>query len=356
MNLRKYLVLLLGTLLLFACMTTGYAEDAAQGDQALIDLLTTIKIGSNTYSIIAPLEEVEAQGITITAEERKLDSWLMANNGRATFNVKLSGTNGDSSKLSVCGVEINPDGNQKFELYGGIVLGPEPSTREQVLAVYGRPFASTNVAVTYSFFSDKMRYSIYFNDDNTIRRIEIKSDLPMAYGFEYSDLAGKADENLPDPKTMAFDEYIVEGKFYKGEMMLQDLVDDGWLLDSAIDPNEEVEPKGESRVITLFNGKCTLQLQLINRSADTPCKLSECGIVYFDVSKVGNASIVLADGITIGSPYADVVALFGEANRMSDHSSYSDDIYYEHTVMGYRLYCFYVYADNGAVKTIRVYP
>ncbi len=353
MKTRKIVALLLVALLTLACMLPACAEDAE--DAATDDIrLTDVKIGSKVYSFDAPLEAFEAQGITITASELKPDYWLSANDGRASFDVLVSGTKGDPDVLSVCGVRVRPDGNQTFELYGGIVIGPEPCTKEQIHAAYGE---STNN--WYNFRRKKVQYRVYYNDDDTVREIQILSSFPMAYGFEYSDLAGVADENLPDPKAMGFDEYILDGKHYKGQITLQDLVDDGWLLDASIDLNQEVEPQGAAAFfisnpfIVCFNGKSTLQVFPINRSVDTACKLSECGVLYVGANEADDVDVVLANGITLGTPYEDVVALFGEATRTEDHS---DDGYmvYDHTVMDTVTYTFSV--SDGLVKYISIQP
>lgn len=346
MKFQRVSLLLLAILLSIACMIPACAEETAPVDIGL----TEVKIGSKVYSFSMPVSDFEAQGITFNSSELKPDYWYQANNGRASFSVLVSGTKNDPNTLSVCGVDIAPDGNQTFELRGGIVIGPEPCTKAQIEAAWGESEYNS-----YNFCYLKLHYYVFYNEDDTVRHIQIVSEMPLSYGFEYSELAGVPDENLPDPTTMAFDEYIIDGKLYKGQITLQDLVDDGWLLDSTLDLNKEVEPQGNgglilNNIITCYNGKSMMQVFPINRSTDTPCKLSECGVLYMDISRSNNLDVTLADGMTLNKPYSDAVAVFGEASRVDEEASF-----YTHTVIGSVQYGFSVDSE-GNVSAIRIQP
>lgn len=349
MKLRKIVSLVLA--LMLCCMSIAFAQTATPSENPL-DM--EVMIGATVYNFSCTLDELEAQGITITDSELRDGYWHNANNGRAAFQVLLMGTKGDGTDLSVCGVKIEPDGSQTFVLPCGIVMGE--STYDDCLAAYGAP---DNISAFWvEFARDKVQYRIYFDDNNVIREMQMISYGPLSWGFEFDDQAGVEQENLPDPFTMAFDEYILDGKLYKGQITLADLEENGWVLDHAADLSEEIAPQGNDLLINnsrlvLFNGESTLQVFPINRSTEETCTLAECSVLYIGVNSADNVSLVLADGITIGSSYDDVIATFGEATSEED---YSDDgyIYYKHKAMGSVTYGFSV--ADGEVIYIRVQP
>lgn len=355
MNIRNILALLL-TALLIMCAAAACAEETAD-TAPLAEQLMQVKIGGKTYSFAAPLEELTAQGITINASELKPDYWYTANNGRASFEVLLTATHGDSSKLSVSGITIRPKDNQTYELYGGVVIGPQQGTREEICASFGKKPSEYSYD-GMNFCNNQVSVTVSYDDEGMWERVQIDSDIPSAYGFEYSELAGAAQENLPDPKTMAFDEYIIDGKLYKGKITLADLEANGWLADVTVGLNTSVEPQGNdifvsNPVIDCYNGRGMLRVFPINRSTTDTCKLSECGVLYVGVGKSNDVDVVLADGITLGSPYADAVAVFGEASYTRDESD-KGYIMYRHNVVNSMTYEFSV--TDGVITYIQIQP
>jgi len=350
MKLRKLFAVLLAVML--TVCSCAMAETVSVSTNPL-DM--EVMIGNKVYTFACTLEELEAQGITITADGLNANYWHDANNGRAGFDVLLQGTKGDDANLSVCGVKVTPNSGQPITMPGGIVIGE--STRDDCLAAYGTPYVDNDTSIWYNMARNKVQYRIYFDDNMVIKDFQMISYGPYSWGFEFDGQAGVEQSDLPDPTSMNFDQYIIDGKLYSGQITLADLTANGWVLDHSTDLSVEVDPQGKAIMISnpllvLGNGESTLQVFPINRS-EAACALSECGVLYVGANLGDNVSIVLADGLTLGDSYDAFVATFGEAGSTEDHS---DDgyIYYEHTVMGGVTYGFRV--TDGIVSYIRIRP
>jgi len=355
MKTRKILIVL-SVLLLTAC-ALAFAESATPPEPAAEELLYTpydlqVRIGGKVYDFACTLDELAQQGVRIAQSELTAGRWHRANNGRASFGVLLQGTKGDESELSVCGVQIEPDGNQIFELPGGIVIGR--STVDDCIAAWGE--AETASQYWQDFWHGKVQIKAYYDDSGLIRRFEMISHGPVSWGFDFDGQAGKAQADLPDPMHMAFDEYILDGKLYAGQITIADLEENGWVIDHSMNLDEKIKPQGGAMFVlnpklTCFNGASTLVVSPVNRSDEKECALGECAVQYISVSEADGTSLTLADALTIGSRYSEVEALFGTAK-----SSYSQDegMFYQHEVMGGVIYGFMV--RSGVVTEIRIMP
>lgn len=358
MTIRKITALLLALML---TLCTGALAEVTPSEAAALPSADPLDmqamIGNKIYDFACTLEEIEEQGINIVEDELKEGYWHAANNGRASFRLLLMGTLGDTEELSVAGVSFVPEGTQVFTMPGGLVVGKH--TQADALAAYGTPHVDNDYCDWFQFTRGKIEYRVYYNEEtDTIREFQMISRAPLSWGFEFDGQAGVEEKDLPDPSAMDFDEYILDGKLYKGRISLDDLEENGWVLDHGEDLNAELEPQGDmmfvlNTILVCYNGESTLQVFPINRSCDAACKLGECDVMYIGVGETDGASIVLADGLTIGSSYDDVLATFGEAAHVEDHSE-DGYIYYEHKAMGSVTYGFSVY--DGIVKYIRVKP
>lgn len=341
------------SMMLAACGCAA-AETVVTPSEAPLDM--EAMIGGKIYTFACTLEELEEQGVRISEEELKEDCWHSANNGRAAFEVLLQGTKGESEELSVAGAKFVPDGNQVFTMPGGIVVGQ--STKEDCIAAYGETNVGTTNTNWFKMARDKVQYRVSYDEDMVVKEFQLISEGPLSWGFEFDGQAGAEQTDLPDPTAMAFDEYILDGKLYKGQITLADLEANGWVLDHSADLESMIEPQGDkwlviNPILVMYNGESTLQVFPINRSTEEERALGECEVLYIGVNEADGVSLVLADGLTIGCAYSDVETLFGKAGNIDEYEE-EGYTYYEHEVMGGITYGFSVY--DGIVKYIRVKP
>ncbi len=360
-------ILVIALALMFVCMGAAFAETATPSEPS-VEITDTpsaraldmqVKISGKIYDFACTMDELAAQGITICADELAIDRWLDAHNGRAYFQVLLSATKGDETTPAVCGVKIRADGNQTFELPGGLTIG---STKEEVIAALGAPGTDSGNLAFFNFSRRKVEFRCYFDENAEgmpLKEIQMISYAPLSWGFDFDGQAGVQQENLPDPTTMGFDEYIIDGKLYKGDITLAQLEENGWVLDHSQDLEAQIDPQADSLVVinktmVLFNGVSTMQVLPYNPSDDTACALKDCSVLYLGANVADMLEITLADGIAIGSPYADAAALFGEA-KSAEENAEDGYTYYEHKVIGNVTYGFSVYAD-GNISYLRIRP
>ncbi len=357
---KKVTAILLTVILLLSISMFSFAEDDAFPGK-LLDM--KVEIGNNIYTISGKAEDLQAQGIRFVSKDLKPGYWFSVDNGRNSFKVLLDAADRDNASADetfVCGYQISGDECPNALISGGLQLGV--TTCEQVNALYGEAaYTSSNydgsvygvyhlarwyVNAEFSFESDKK--------DAVLTKVEVSTSIPYTFGTEVSELAGKEDNNLPDPSGFSFDQFILDGKFYDGHIMARDLLGNGWRVDTR-NRNEQYEAQGDSWFIftngqILFNGKTMITVYPYNSASEGTCSLEEADVLTIGVGAEDATSIVLADGITILSPFEDVVKTFGSNYEETPREGYTE---YKYKV-AHSQYTFNV--TDGIVYYIAVSP
>jgi hypothetical protein len=168
-----------------------------------------------------------------------------------------------------------------------------------------------------------------------LKRVIVSSDMINEYGFEFSDLAGVQADNLPDPASMNYNEFILDGKHYAAGSSLQTLLDNGWTLPLDMDPAAEIEGLNGIWVhgehLDLYNGQTMAHVSVYNYS-DKTAPLNECLIETVSVETEDNTVLLSAGGLQAGvSTVADAEALLGApADTEEDYKGF---VTYEFKVM-----------------------
>ncbi len=173
--------------------------------------------------------------------------------------------------------------------------------------------------MTYYSFLGHESLTIYFdsaNADAAAKHIFAESDIIGSYGSAVSAQAGVEQSDLPAVEDMAFNQFVLDGKLYQSGDTLQKLLDNGWILPASRAADTMIEALDGSRAsgdrFDLYNGSGIVTVAVYN-TMDSECALAECEINEVTVDANGNVSFTAADGLKLGSSYADAAALLGEA-------------------------------------------
>ncbi len=350
---KKILAAILALTIILSMISVSCADENGVSDR-LMDM--QVKLGNKIYTFADSIDGIKAQGVRFVDDELKAGEFHEANNGRIAFKVKVGAADEKSTgseSLYVCGYEFNSKESLNAEISCGIKVGV--STRADVLNAFGTPTTPNFTDKDYLAYMLNYNYLLvrfYFSgneDESTLIRVEAESDIPFSYGLEVSEFAGKEAENLPDPMTFNFDQFIIDGKFYEGALKLQDFLDNGWRLDSRI-ADKVLQDEYRTEDVVLFNGVNMIFVSVENRQGTDSLPIADGDVEYVGVLKADDTSIIVADGLTIGSSFEDVMATFG--------SNYFESVSGDYTTYSYHLgkttNMFFVKDD--IVEAISVYP
>ena len=130
----------------------------------------------------------------------------------------------------------------------------------------------------------------------------MSNDLVTNYGVVDSSKTGVPEENLPDPASLPFDSYILDGKLYQKGATVQDLLDNGWVLPADHPADSAVEAGGiwvYGDRMYLYNGAGLVYVGAFNYSGEE-CTLAECSVSEIKASALQNSALICADGIQPG--------------------------------------------------------
>ncbi len=321
---KRILSILIAALLALSLMGgAALAEGTAETEQPaapapefdLKDL--TVHFGSKNYTFPMTVEQCGEVGISVSAfnplSEGTFYSAIDADNGRSSFQLRIELIDGEHWATGVVPRMDRTPG----ATIGGVVIGE--TTRAQLLAGLGEPHYSGSNNVSYRAFGGYIIWDIYFESDAAdavVSRLTAYSKIPGDFGAEFSDLAGVEADDLPDVTSMAFNEFILDGKCYAKGSTIQDLLDNGWVLpkdkpaDSMIEGSAGFLVHGVNDC--LYNGKSLVRIGAYNFTAEA-VPFSSCIITEVLAYEDYDASLILADGITFNSPISDCETTLGAA-------------------------------------------
>ena len=322
-------------LVLTLCLTAvAFAEGDAQTiSENLFDMQA--RVGNKVYSFADTIDGLKEQGIRFEESEYKPGYWYAVNNGRIPFYVEIDAfdrENATAEEIYVCGYRFNAADAPDVELPYGIKLGT--ATRKSVLETCGTPSSDGGDYLSYRFHRGYIYCYFRFEsdaEDAPLKSVEATTSTPYNYGLGVSELAGVDAENLPDPSTFSFDQFIVDGKFYEGKLTVKDLMDNGWRIDRH-DQDEELDPQGGKSFIiittpiSMFNGRSMIRVYTFNSAEEGTCTVADADVVSVGVNQADGTSIIVADGITLGSTLDDVIATYGsnyEEEQSDDYVKYT---------------------------------
>ena len=201
-------------------------------------------------------------------------------------------------------------------------------------------------------FGSHLRWSIYFESTGTtakVRKVVAHSMIPAVFGVDF-EAADEQGAELPDVSSMAFTDFILEGVHYTAGTTVQDLLDNGWVLDSGFD--ETV--KGASSALVygcpgyIYNGTGLAYIKAYNY-ADTEASINDCIVNYVEVYNSYKTSLIFADGITIGSTLEEAEATLGAHASESEENGVTT---YGYTVLNGVDYTIHV--EDGVIVQMAI--
>lgn len=289
------------------------------------DIHTITLPSGASYSFPMSVAECEAAGIPLP-ELNPLSAGqyypsVTVNNGREQFSVRVE-TDAATGEFYVTGFSVTADETSGASI-AGITLGE--TTQNEVYNLLGADNYGKKPGddrdMTYYYFLGHESLTIYFEsaDANAVAdHIIVDSDIPGTYGTAVSAQAGVEETNLPAVADMAFNQFILDGKLYQSGDTLQKLLDNGWILPASRSANTMIDALDGHRAsgdrFDLYNGSGIVTVAVYN-TTEANCTLAECAINEVNVDLAGNVSFTAADGLQIGSSYADAAAILGEASK-----------------------------------------
>ncbi len=326
---RTLLAALLTLSLLLGLLPAVAEEPLAPSDKP-IDM--QVKVGKKIYTLAGPLSCLEEQGLSYVDPDRaKAGYWVEVTTGRTTFDVLLDAADRDNATPEttfVCGYQFERKESLNVTLPKGLDLAT--ATRADVLAAYGTPSSEGDNYVAYRLNRDYVSLYFYFEeegDTSLIKLLEFTSSIPYRFGCGITSEAATG-ENLPDPTDFTFSQFILDGVYYGDGITLQDLLDRGWVMDTAFVDDELKAQGGNSFFISgvrvvLYNGRGMMTVFLYNPAEEGTCKASEGEILSIGVNVADNTSLVVADGLTFGNTLDDVTATFGTNYNTDENDGYT---------------------------------
>ncbi|MGN0183587.1 MAG: hypothetical protein ACI4AL_00610 [Aristaeellaceae bacterium] len=321
------------SILLIALLAVGALAYAASAEEAgVINLYDTrLIVGNKTYSFPVSVADLTAMGVSVPdvtgLTEGKYYYDVPVDDGRNAFSVRVDYVTTTEDPFWATGVNLNSD-KHAGQSVGGLVVG-ETTMKEVVDAcgpdTYGHTYDSTSL--TYYVYGRLYSWNLYFEsaDENAkLTRLTMDNDLVTKYGVVDSSRAGVADEDLPDPSSLPFDSYILDGKLYRRGATLQDLLDNGWVLPSDRSADDAIDAGGiwvYGDRMYLYNGAGLVYVGAFNYSSEG-CTLAECSINEIKASALQDGPLVCADGIQPGvTALSEAAATLGTPSKDSTYEN-----------------------------------
>ena len=322
------------SLLLAALMAIGALACAASAEEApAINLYdTTLTVGDTTYAFPVSVADLAAMGVSIPdvtgLSEGQYYYDVPVDDGRNAFSVRVDRLSTTEDPLWATGVNLNST-KHAGQSVGGLVLG-ETTMKEVVDACgpdsNGRTYDYDYL--TYYTFGDNFVWNLYFesaDEGAKLTRLTMYNALAANYGAVDGSMAGAPEENLPDPATLPYDAFILDGKLYQKGATVQQLLDNGWVLPKGHEADTTVAARDGNTVkgdrMWLYNGASLVKVSAFN-TTDAECTLADCAIDSIHADVCNGVSIVCADGLENGaSRYEEVIAILGNPISTSDDAS-----------------------------------
>ena len=314
------------SLLLAALMAIGALACAASAEEApAINLYdTTLTVGDTTYAFPVSVADLAAMGVSIPdvtgLSEGQYYYDVPVDDGRNAFSVRVDYVTTTEDPFWATGVNLNSD-KHAGQSVGGLVLG-ETTMKDVVDACgpdeYGNTYEKDSL--TYFTFGNHYNWFLYFesaSENAKLTRLSMNNELVTIYGDVDTSKTGVQEENLPDPASLPFNSYILDGKLYQKGATVQDLLDNGWVLPVDHPADTAVEAGGISMVygdrMYLYNGAGLVYVGAFNYSSEE-CTLAECSINEIKASVLLNGALICADGIQPGvTALSEAAATLGAA-------------------------------------------
>ena len=298
-------ILLIALLAVVALACAASAEEA--GAINLYD--TSLNVGGKTYDFPISVADLTAMGVSVPdvtdLTEGKYYYDVPVDDGRNAFSVRVDYVTTTEDPFWATGVNLNSD-KHAGQSVGGLVLGE--TTMKDVIEACGpdeHGYTYDSDYLTYYTFGSNYNWTLYFEsaDENAkLTRLTMSNDLVTNYGVVDSSKTGVPEENLPDPASLPFDSYILDGKLYQKGATVQDLLDNGWVLPADHPADSAVEAGGiwvYGDRMYLYNGAGLVYVGAFNYSGEE-CTLAECSVSEIKASALQNSALICADGIQPG--------------------------------------------------------
>ena len=318
------------SLLLVALLAIGtFARAASAEETSAINLYdTSLTVGGKTYTFPISVADLTAMGVSVPdvtdLTEGKYYYDVPVDDGRNPFSVRVDYVTTTEDPFWATGVNLNSD-KHAGQSVGGLVLG-ETTMKDVIEACgpdsNGRTYDSDYL--TYYTFGRNYNWTLYFEsaDENAkLTRLTMSNDLVTNYGVVDSSRTGVQQENLPDPASLPFDSYILDGKLYQKGATVQDLLDNGWVLPADHPADTAVEVGSSSMIYGehtyMYNGVGLIYVSAFNYGGEE-CTLAECTINKIKTSALLNGALTCADGIQPGvTTLSEAAATLGTPSKDS---------------------------------------
>ena len=312
-------ILLIALLAVVALACAASAEEA--GAINLYD--TSLNVGGKTYDFPISVADLTAMGVNVPdvsgLSKGQYYYDVPVDDGRNAFSVRVDYVTTTEDPFWATGVNLNSD-KHAGQSVGGLVLGE--TTMKDVIEACGpdeHGYTYDSDYLTYYTFGSNYNWTLYFEsaDENAkLTRLTMSNDLVTNYGVVDSSKTGVPEENLPDPASLPFDSYILDGKLYQKGATVQDLLDNGWVLPADHPADSAVEAGGiwvYGDRMYLYNGAGLVYVGAFNYSGEE-CTLAECSVSEIKASVLQNGALICADGIQPGvTALSEAAATLGAA-------------------------------------------
>ena len=298
-------ILLIALLAVVALACAASAEEA--GAINLYD--TSLNVGGKTYDFPISVADLTAMGVNVPdvsgLSKGQYYYDVPVDDGRKDFSVRVDYVTTTEDPFWATGVNLNSS-KHAGQSVGGLVLGE--TTMKDVIEACGpdeHGYTYDSDYLTYYTFGSNYNWTLYFEsaDENAkLTRLTMSNDLVTNYGVVDSSKTGVPEENLPDPASLPFDSYILDGKLYQKGATVQDLLDNGWVLPADHPADSAVEAGGiwvYGDRMYLYNGAGLVYVGAFNYSGEE-CTLTECSVSEIKASALQNSALICADGIQPG--------------------------------------------------------
>lgn len=327
---NRILSVLLATMLalsMFVCAAVAEEATIAENTISLTD--STLYIGDKTYAFPVSIAELTEMGVSVpdvsglTKGQYYYD--LDVDDSRNGFSLRVDYLTSTEDPYWATGVNLNSDEHAGMSV-GGMVLGE--TTREEIISACGADYYGCTYdadSLTYYALNMNCIWNLQFEGQEAsskLTKVAMHNELVTNYGIVDASNAGVEETDLPAVSELAFNEFILDGKYYAKGATVQDLLDDGWVLPAGHEADSMVAAKDGSIVngdrVWMYNGVSLVKVSAFN-TTDAECRLADCIVNSIYVDVCNNASIVCADGLANGvSTYDEAVAILGEPSSTTD--------------------------------------